>query len=456
MLEPGDMVSERVRLGERLTRGGMGSVWEGEHLTLQAKVAVKLIALERQDDPSAIARFMSEASAAAQVRSPHVVQTFDHGVTEDGVPFIVMEMLHGETLRERLMRRGAMSPEAAALMIRQLGKALQAAHARHIVHRDIKPDNIFFVEQENDDDEVFIKVLDFGLAKRLDLSYGPNTSIGTLVGTPSYMSPEQALSNAELDHRADLWGMAVVAFHALTGEVPFAGETIGSLCVAIAASEYTPATELRPALPKTIDAIFARAFDADIDARYQRASDVARAFGEALLDVPRASFASIPEHPASTKDLEPNPTLDGAVANHPPMARSRTPLVLGLLAVLIALIVVASFGSGDDPRSSMPAAQANTGSPPTASATATTQAEAEEDEAPLAEASSSEEAPPAPDPPVEGATPSKQRRPVPSKRRQAGERDPSGGGPPRMAAPVPEPAPNEAPPVTKPDERWAF
>ena len=197
----GAMITDRVRLVRPLRRGGMGSVWVAEHVTLQSEVAVKFVSAERMaDNPEAVVRFIGEASAAAQIQSPHVVKIFDQGVTDDGVPFIVMELLRGETLRERLRRAGAMDPLEVAVLVRQLCRALAAAHRSGIIHRDIKPDNLFLLDVERDPDDsaafadsLFLKVLDFGLAKRLDVSYSLETSTGSMVGTPSYMSPEQAL-----------------------------------------------------------------------------------------------------------------------------------------------------------------------------------------------------------------------------------------------------------------------
>lgn len=351
-LSPGDMVTERVRLVEPLGRGGMGSVWVAEHLTLRTDVAVKFVSVDRMvTDPSSVSRFMGEASAAAQIQSPHVVRMFDHGITDDGLPFIVMERLQGETLRERLRRAGAMAPLEVAVMLRQLCRALTAAHKKGIVHRDIKPDNIFLLEVEVDPDDsgafadsLFVKVVDFGLAKRMDLSVGLDTSTGTMVGTPSYMSPEQALSKKEPDPRADLWAASVVAFHALTGEVPFRGETLGSLCVSIAHGEFVSPSALRRGLPPTVDRFFERGFASDIDDRFQTPGELARAFLEAVkMEDPVAtlSVGIAEDRAAEPDDLRPVPTLGGSSLVATPSRAETSVWRRGLLAIAVVAVVAA-------------------------------------------------------------------------------------------------------------------
>ena len=290
-LLPGSMVTHKLRLVEKLRQGGMSTLWIADHLTLRARVAVKFVSFDRaRDDPTLVARFMREASMSAQINSPHVVRPFDHGVTNDGTPYIVMELLEGMTLGDRLEQHGALDTSETATLIRQVCKALAHAHRLGIVHRDIKADNIFLVASEDDPTDgtpnaaqLFVKLLDFGLAKQTHpLAYNFDTSTGAMVGTPSYMSPEQALSKQELDHRADLWATAVVAYHAITGKLPFEGETLVSLCVAIANTDYAPVTMVRADLPDTLDQFFERAIHRDIDSRFQSANELANAFVDAV------------------------------------------------------------------------------------------------------------------------------------------------------------------------------
>src|SRR5579859_5297092 len=175
-LQPGTPVTATIRLLRRLGAGGMGSVWVAEHLSLRTQVVVKFMAIELAASADAVERFSREAAAAAQVKSPHVVQMHDHGVTPSGVPFIVMELLEGHDLGKHLAARGRLSIGETAEIVGQVCKALARAHERGIVHRDIKPDNIFLCA--NPDGEIFVKLLDFGIAKadsRFGVSSGTKT-----------------------------------------------------------------------------------------------------------------------------------------------------------------------------------------------------------------------------------------------------------------------------------------
>ena len=192
------IVAGKYALGRRLGRGGMGSVWAAEHLTLRSQVAIKFIDSQFATSPEAVSRFLREARAAAALRSPHVVQILDHGV-DNGAPYIVMELLDGESLAARLRRLVRLTAEETALIVTQVARATAKAHEARIVHRDLKPDNIFIVQN---DDEHLAKVLDFGIAKLLDSSVGPSgsaTRTGALVGSPYYMSPEQAEGTKQVD-----------------------------------------------------------------------------------------------------------------------------------------------------------------------------------------------------------------------------------------------------------------
>ena len=281
-LESGTLVNENVRLVEPLGEGGMGSVWVADHLTLQTQVAVKFIAEELvETSPDAVKRFQREAAAGAQIKSPHVVQTLDHGVMDNGTPYIVMELLEGEDLGQYLDREDRASPEFMAHVLVQVGRALSKAHAIGIIHRDIKPDNIFLVA--SDDDEVFAKVFDFGIAKQTGLQrYSMVTATGTMVGTPAYMSPEGVLGGRDIDHRADLWSLGVVVYDGLCGDVPFDGETLGALCVAISRGTFRPPSEVRPELPPQVDAWMAKALALHPIDRFDSAKEMAEAFTRAL------------------------------------------------------------------------------------------------------------------------------------------------------------------------------
>jgi serine/threonine protein kinase len=270
------MISQSVRLSRPLGAGGMGSVWLADHLALKTQVVVKFMSAELGADPANRERFAREAIAASQVKSPHVVQTFDHGATADGTPFIVMEWLEGEDLGQRL-RKGPLEATAAASILGQVCLALSRAHAVGIVHRDIKPDNIFLCDVGAS--EPFVKLLDFGIAKA---TLGPpptsRTRTGAMMGTPYYMSPEQFAGAKNIDFRTDLWSLGVVTFQCMTGARPFEAETFGGLVIAVHSGEIPAPSTVRAGLPAAFDAWFLRACARDPAARFQSASEFADAF----------------------------------------------------------------------------------------------------------------------------------------------------------------------------------
>ena len=272
---PGAMVTPSVRLVEPLRSGGMASVWVADHLTLHTRVVVKFISEQLAGNEEALTRFSREASAAAAVKSPHVVQVLDHGVV-DSSPFIVMELLEGEDLRTRLARTQVLSLVETEAIVSQTCKALGQAHRAGIVHRDIKPDNMFLCRQ--DDGEVFVKLLDFGIAKKDDPATMSATRTGSVMGTPYYMSPEQVIGLKNIDLRTDLWSLGVVVFEALTGMKAFNGETLGALAVAITHGPMPVPSRCNPSLPPAFDEWFARACARDVAVRFGSAKEMSGAF----------------------------------------------------------------------------------------------------------------------------------------------------------------------------------
>ncbi len=268
---PQQVLSAKYRLERELGRGGMGSVWLAQHLTLRSPVAIKLIDAAIANSPEALSRFLREAQAAASLRSPHVVQILDHGVDE-GVPFIVMELLDGESLAARLERQRRLSPQDTAHIMTQVGRAMTKAHEAGIVHRDLKPDNIFIVR--NDEEEI-CKVLDFGVAKSHThgvAAVSSATRTGSVLGTPYYMSPEQAEGAKSVDHRTDIWAIGVMAWECLIGARPFEAETLGGLLLAICARDM-PLPSRCGAVPAGFDAWFARACSRDVSYRFATARE---------------------------------------------------------------------------------------------------------------------------------------------------------------------------------------
>ena len=277
-LEPGRILAGKYRLGERLGDGGMGAVYRAEHLVLQAPVAIKVIEREVADEGTK-ARFMREAQAAAALRSPHVVQILDYG-TEGDFPFMVMELLEGEPLARRIKRKKRLSAQETTWILSHVGRAVAKAHELGIVHRDLKPDNVFLVHNEEDE---IAKVLDFGVAKieATSLSGDSHTRTGSLLGTPYYMSPEQAQGNKAVDHRSDLWALGVIAFECLTGKRPFASEGLGDLVLQICIRDLPVPSALAP-VPIGFDGWFAKAVQREPDDRFQSAKELTDALRDAL------------------------------------------------------------------------------------------------------------------------------------------------------------------------------
>ena len=270
-MSEGLVLAGRYRLLTKLGEGGMGAVWRAEHLTLGTHVAIKLIDPSIANSEEALARFRREAQAAAELSSAHVVHIMDYGV-ENGIPYIAMELLIGESLGDRIQRQGRLTPGEVADIFTQVGRALARAHQQDIIHRDLKPDNIFLVKEG--DDEI-AKVLDFGIAKKVGLkatSSGVKTQTGAMLGTPYYMSPEQARAKGNIDHRTDIWSLGIIAYECLTGVRPFDGATLASLLVAICTDELPTPSSVAP-VPPGFDAWFARAATRDLQVRFQTVSD---------------------------------------------------------------------------------------------------------------------------------------------------------------------------------------
>ena len=232
VLSVGEVVAERYRIDAVLGEGGMGVVYRAEHLHLHKPHALKVLLAEWSSSPDIVARFEREAIAAGNIQSPHVAAATDFGRLPNGSFFLVMEYVNGRTLRSAL-ENAPFEPARALRIMKGIASALQAAHAVGIVHRDIKPENIMLIERDGDPD--FVKVLDFGVAKLQagvgagqDRSAQPLTQAGTVIGTPDYMSPEQALGQP-VDARSDLYAVGVILYEMLVGQVPFTGDALTML-----------------------------------------------------------------------------------------------------------------------------------------------------------------------------------------------------------------------------------
>src|SRR5580658_2349093 len=274
------LVAGKYEVLDLIGRGGMGSVWQGRHASLGTRVAIKFVDPEHAQSAEARSRFVTEARAAATIQSKHAIQIYDHGVTDDGRPYIVMEMLLGEPLDKRVERIGRLSLAETARILAQVCRALQRAHEAGIIHRDLKPENIFLVRSLDDDDET-ATVLDFGIAKIMAApgtqGATSSTKTGAVLGTPYYMSPEQARGLRNIDHRTDLWSLGVIAFKCVTGVLPFEGESVGDLLVNICTGPVPSPSALAPRLPKTFDSWFLRAMERDPSKRFSQASELSTA-----------------------------------------------------------------------------------------------------------------------------------------------------------------------------------
>ena len=292
----GHVLVGRYRLETQLGAGGMGTIWRAQDLVLNAPVAIKVIDRTAVPDEETLSRFMREAQSAAALRSPHVVQIFDHGL--DGkVPFMAMELLEGENLAQRIKRQKRLSPQDTARVLSHIGRAIGRAHDAGIVHRDLKPENVFLIKNE---DEELAKVLDFGVAKieRHALEEGTRTRTGSILGTPFYMSPEQAQGNRTVDSRSDLWSMGVIAFECLTGKRPFYSDGLGDLVLAICVRDIPQPSSIA-SVPIGFDAWWNRAVARDPEKRFQTAKELTEALRDALglepRDAQRDGSRSVPE-----------------------------------------------------------------------------------------------------------------------------------------------------------------
>ncbi|MGC4068989.1 MAG: serine/threonine-protein kinase [Polyangiaceae bacterium] len=352
----GRVLAGRYRLSDKLGQGGMGSVWRAEHLTLKSQVAVKLMDPSVADSAEALTRFEREALAVAELRSTHIVQVIDYGI-DDGTPYIVMELLIGENLGALIRRQGRLTLRDTTHVLSQVARALAVAHGRGVIHRDLKPDNIFI---SNENGEQLVKVLDFGVAKRIDAlaaSTAPKTHTGLLLGTPYYMSPEQALGEPGLDVRSDIWSLGIIAYECLTGRLPFEKGTLGALLQAICNERPAPPSRIAE-VPVGFDDWFARATARNKVERFATATEAvthlsALASGTGLRSqngglvpttvVSSVSSANIRGVPAGDLDTE---SMSPASVTRPSIAE-RAPWKWVMLGVVGVLALGGAFLSAD-------------------------------------------------------------------------------------------------------------
>jgi len=295
------LIEGKYRIEKLIGKGGMGAVYQAEHVKLGKPVAIKVLLAGHGSGSAAARRFAREARAAGSIGHPNIVQVFDVGTLEDGAPFLVMELLRGETLHDRLQLSGAIPTELAIQIMEQILSALHAAHECGIIHRDLKPDNVFLTEERG---ELMAKLLDFGVSKNLvDDNTMSLTRTGAVVGTPYYLAPEQARGDRMMDRRVDIWAAGVVMYESLTGMLPFNADNYNALLLKILQQRPVPPSRIRPTLPPALEAVIMTAMAHDADERYATAEEMLEALASAKLSQAQLEQNPTAEHPSIEIDL---------------------------------------------------------------------------------------------------------------------------------------------------------
>jgi len=368
------VLSERYRILQKLGEGGMGVVYLAEHIVIEKKIALKVLFPDLTRRADLVQRFMQEAKSASRIGHENVIDITDFGQSPEGYVFIAMEYLVGQDLGQVLKAAGPMPWQRAQPIVLQIVKALRAAHERGIVHRDMKPENIFILPR--DDGREFVKVLDFGIAKVLGLDEdAPRlTRTGMIFGTPEYMSPEQA-QGQQVDHRVDIYAVGCILYHMLTGEVPFKAESfMGILSKHMLEAPVPPSTR-NPAIEPAVEAIINRAMEKDPALRFQ----TMREFVDALVPFghvhdpsgvislstgmpvhrtgmpSRAAVSAVPVSRPPGASAAPVPVVDGGTAplphsTHEIEGRGTTPLAQSNPEVRRSQTAFLSRESGPTPR----------------------------------------------------------------------------------------------------------
>jgi serine/threonine-protein kinase len=270
----GTTLAERYEIIRRIGEGGMGAVYEARHSIIGKRVAIKVLLEKFLENEELIARLLQEARLASSIGHQNIVDVTDFGTTRDGRAFVVMEFLDGEPLSELIMRDAPLPVERSLAIVKQVASALGAAHAKGIVHRDVKPENVYLVRRGDAD---FVKVVDFGVSKAVHArdesgsEWQRLTRTGAVLGTPLFMSPEQASGREDIDQRADIWAVALILYECLTGELPFRGNNYLGVVSQILNKEAQAPSVLRPELgiPAAVDRVVMHGLEKERNRRYQ-------------------------------------------------------------------------------------------------------------------------------------------------------------------------------------------
>lgn len=370
------MIGGKYRLVTELGTGAMGTVWSATHQTLGHHVAIKFLLRSITASIDARARFDREARLAARLgeASRHIARVIDHGVTDDHVPYLVMELLRGESLSSRLKRERRVSLRFAAHVVQQLARALHVAHSAGVIHRDLAPANIFLCTPE-DGDDAYVKLLDFGIAKAE--SDGDTTAQGMVLGTPSYMSPEQIITDRTIDHRTDLWAVAAVVYRMVVGKAPFGTGSLQEIGLRVMSVEPTLPSQIWPELPHELDLWIQRGLSKNQEARFQTARELsdflAAVAGTSGTNTPAGTtVAALQEQILlgggdEFAPLPAEPSVSEAPTWRPPGKSSRRRWLIPLAVLLaslasMAMVLVSVRGAAPS--------QANAAQPPSSSAPA--------------------------------------------------------------------------------------
>ncbi|MBK7584992.1 MAG: protein kinase [Myxococcales bacterium] len=313
---PGDVIGGKFRIIRMIGDGGMGAVYEARHEVLGTSVALKFLHTELARRQGLATRFLQEARVSASIQSPHVTKVTDVEQTADGTPYLVMELLSGESLQQLLDRQRKLPKDQAIDFALQILSGLEAAHALGVVHRDLKPDNVFITPSTGGP---VCKLLDFGIAKlRQTNDYNKGlTRPGALMGTPEYMSPEQLYSADRVDHRADLYSIGVLLFEMLAGERPAIGEDAAAIVGNVMAGKVKRLDELDKSLPAELVQAVHRGIDPDKGRRFQSAVDMRSALAAFAGQLSHAGKLAATPVPAGVSGLPPPPDADTSKVAEP-------------------------------------------------------------------------------------------------------------------------------------------
>jgi eukaryotic-like serine/threonine-protein kinase len=303
----GTVLQGTYRIVSSLAEGGFGEVYLAAHTRLPGNYAIKVLHRNLVRNAEALARFRQEAEITSTLRHPNIVQVFDFNVAPSGVPYLVMELIEGQLLTYRILEADALDPRTAVAIVEQIARGLHAAHARGVVHRDLKPDNVMLLTADGVRD--FVKVMDFGVSQA---SWRPDLSDKDhIAGTPQYMSPEQACGLREMiDHRSDQFSLAAIAYTMLTGREPFWGDDMIAVLHQVVHADPAPPSQLTPGLGPNIDAVIMRGLSKQSVDRYPDVLTFAAALRAAVQDAPalaREDAGVEPPPVRVTSDFTPPP-----------------------------------------------------------------------------------------------------------------------------------------------------